>query len=127
MRLACYPGSIDIVKLSISLTAADVALLDQLQAQGGFPSRSAVVQHALARLRSADLQADYAEAWGQWQEEGDADLWESAAADGVPAKTVAADAVPARTVAADAVPARPASADATRPRGASAPAKAAAP
>ena len=70
------------VKLSISLPAPDVAFLDELAAQGGFSSRSAVIQHALARLRAQDLQADYAQAWDEWQAEGDEASWDGAASAG---------------------------------------------
>jgi predicted transcriptional regulator len=65
------------VKLSISLTEDDVALLDQIAAAAGFPSRSAVVQHALARLRAQALRGDYAEAWDEFADAGDAGRWEA--------------------------------------------------
>lgn len=71
------------MKLSISLTDADVALLDDLAAQGGFSSRSAVIQHALGRLRSQGLQGDYAQAWDEWDAEGDAEPWDATAGDGI--------------------------------------------
>jgi Arc/MetJ-type ribon-helix-helix transcriptional regulator len=67
------------MKLSISLTDEDVALIDQIAASGGFASRSAVVQHALSRLRAQGLQGDYAEAWDDFTDGGDAHRWESAA------------------------------------------------
>ncbi len=65
------------MKLSISLTEDDVALMDQIAATGGFPSRSAVVQHALSRLRAQGLHADYAEAWDEFVDGGDAGRWEA--------------------------------------------------
>jgi len=71
------------MKLSISLADADVLLLDELASQGGFASRSAVVQYALGRLRTQGLQADYADAWDEWNAEGDADPWDAAVSDGV--------------------------------------------
>lgn len=70
------------VKLSISLPEEDVALLDRLSVEAGFASRSAVIQHALARLRAADLQGDYADAWDEWSAEGDDAPWDAASADG---------------------------------------------
>lgn len=73
------------MKLSVSLSDADVALIDALAASGGFSSRSAVIQHALSRLRAHDLHAAYAQAWDEWDGEGDAGLWDAASADGVPA------------------------------------------
>jgi len=71
------------MKLSISLTDADVALIDHFAGEGGFASRSAVVQHALSRLRAQTLQGSYAAAWNEWADEGDADAWDSTAADGI--------------------------------------------
>jgi Arc/MetJ-type ribon-helix-helix transcriptional regulator len=65
------------VKLSISLSEDDVALMDQIAAAGGFPSRSAVVQHALARLRAQGLHSDYADAWDEFADGGDAGRWEA--------------------------------------------------
>ena len=75
------------MKLSISLDDADVALVDALQAQGGFASRSAVIQHALATLRAQGLHAEYAAAWEDWDAEGEAGPWDTTTPDGVgPAK-----------------------------------------
>jgi Arc/MetJ-type ribon-helix-helix transcriptional regulator len=78
------------MKLSISLTDADVALIDELAAEGAFTSRSAVIQHALARLRAQGLQADYGQAWDEWAAEGDAEPWDATVGDGVatPARAV---------------------------------------
>lgn len=71
------------MKLSISLTEADVALIDQFVLEGGFASRSAVVQHALSRLRAQELQGSYAAAWKEWTDEGDSSAWDSTAGDGM--------------------------------------------
>jgi len=71
------------MKLSISLTDADVALIDQFACEGGFASRSAVVQHALSRLRAQELQVSYAAAWKEWADEGDSSAWGSTAGDGM--------------------------------------------
>ena len=72
-----------VMKLSISLTDADVALIDHYATEGGFSSRSAVVQHALSKLRSGELQGSYAAAWDEWADAGDAGAWDSTAADGM--------------------------------------------
>ena len=71
------------MKLSISLADADIALIDELASQGGFASRSAVVQYALSKLRAHELQGSYAAAWDEWVDDGDGAAWESAAGDGV--------------------------------------------
>ncbi len=74
------------MKLSISLSDAHVALIDLIKEQGGFESRSAVIQHALSTLDSSRGEAAYAAAWTEWEDDGDEALWASAGADGVPQK-----------------------------------------
>ncbi len=74
------------MKLSISLTDADIALIDQFASEGGFASRSAVVQYALSKLRAHELQGSYAAAWDEWVDDGDAAAWESTAGDGMTTK-----------------------------------------
>jgi Arc/MetJ-type ribon-helix-helix transcriptional regulator len=71
------------MKLSISLTDADVALIDELQAAGGYSSRSAVIQAALAKWKSQQLQGDYAAAWDEWDQEGDGATWDASSSDGL--------------------------------------------
>ena len=80
------------VKLSISLPAEDVGFVDQLAAEAGFESRSAVIQHALERLRAAELQADYAEAWDDWRSAGDDEPWDASAGDGAAPAAASAEA-----------------------------------
>lgn len=70
------------VKLSISLTSEDVDLIDRLATEGGYASRSAVIQQALARWRAAGLQSDYADAWDEWSAEGDEEPWDATVSDG---------------------------------------------
>ncbi len=70
------------MKLSISLPEHTVEFIDRLAAEGGFDSRSAVIHHALERLRAAELQADYAEAWDDWRSTGDDEPWDASVADG---------------------------------------------
>ncbi len=71
------------MKLSISLPAADVAVLDSFAHRSGLPSRSAAVQFAVRLLNHPDLEQDYAAAWDEWQAVGDGTAWESTVADGV--------------------------------------------
>jgi antitoxin MazE9 len=70
------------MKLSISVTEEDVALLDEYARTVGLPSRSAVVQHAIHLLRHEDLEDDYAAAWDEWESSGQAAAWEGVIADG---------------------------------------------
>lgn len=82
LHLECYPGSIDGMKLSVSLTEEDVATLDRYAEEAGLPSRSAALRHAIGQLRTVSLEEDYAAAWGEWASSGDADEWESTVSDG---------------------------------------------
>lgn len=71
------------MKISISLPDKDVEFLDDHARAEGYQSRSAVVQRAVRLLRSSELGDAYAEAWGEWDDSGDADLWDTAVSDGV--------------------------------------------
>lgn len=74
------------MKISISLTEADVGFLDDYaHKHEGVESRSAAVQEAIALLRESQLEADYAEAWQEWDDSPESAGWESTAADGLPA------------------------------------------
>jgi Arc/MetJ-type ribon-helix-helix transcriptional regulator len=74
------------VKLSVSLPDEDVEFVDRYAAEHGVESRSGVVQRAVALLRTAELGDDYAAAWIEW-ESAEADVWDSATADGLAATT----------------------------------------
>lgn len=71
------------VKLSVSLSSEDVAVLDEYARTSGLPSRSAAVQRAIRLLRYADLEGDYAEAWEDWERSGAQAEWDETAGDGV--------------------------------------------
>ena len=83
MVVGCYSGSISIVKLSISLSDEDVALLDEYAQSAGLASRSAAVQRAIHLLRNEDLEDDYAAAWDEWDASGERAAWEGVVADGL--------------------------------------------
>jgi Arc/MetJ-type ribon-helix-helix transcriptional regulator len=70
------------MKLSVSLSTEDVAVLDRYLRTSGLSSRSAAVQHAIRLLRHADLEQDYASAWEEWGSD-DQSAWESVAGDGM--------------------------------------------
>lgn len=72
------------MKLSVSLPDEDVEFLDQYTQTQGYESRSAVVHKAVRLLRATELGADYAKAWDEWSESGDADAWDAPAGDGLP-------------------------------------------
>lgn len=79
----CYPSSIVGMKVSVSLSADDLAAIDEYARANGLTSRSAVVQHAVRRLRHPDLEQDYGQAFAEWEDSGEAETWEAAAGDGV--------------------------------------------
>lgn len=70
------------MKLSISLTNADVAALDAHVRAAGMPSRSAAVQRAIRHLVDQQLEQDYAAAWAEWADSGELEAWQGASADG---------------------------------------------
>ena len=71
------------MKLSVSLPNEDIEFLDEYARSQGYRSRSAVLHRAVRLLRSIELGDAYAEAWTEWAEAGEADLWESTSSDGV--------------------------------------------
>jgi hypothetical protein len=73
------------VKLSVSLSDADIAFLDEYARAHDIPSRSAVLHEAVALLRARRLGADYAAAWHEWSADDDNLIWDEAAADGLDA------------------------------------------
>lgn len=71
------------MKLSISLSADDIAAMDAYAQSSGLRSRSAVIQHAIRLLRQVDLAQDYAAAWSDWDASGEREAWEETVADGL--------------------------------------------
>jgi Arc/MetJ-type ribon-helix-helix transcriptional regulator len=71
------------MKLSVSLPDDDVVYLDEYAAAQGLPSRSAAVHKAVRLLRAMELGAAYEDAWTEWSESGDSDVWDAAVADGL--------------------------------------------
>jgi Arc/MetJ-type ribon-helix-helix transcriptional regulator len=71
------------MKVSVSLPGEDVEFLDAYAAIHAFPSRSAVVHKAIDALRLGDLDDAYRDAWDEWTESGDADLWNTTMGDGI--------------------------------------------
>ncbi len=71
------------VKLSVSLSPADVEALDKYARSAGLRSRSAAIQQAIKLLGDPELDDAYAAAWQEWEESGDAEAWTVTFADGV--------------------------------------------
>lgn len=71
------------MKLSISLTEDDVAIVDEYVRTSGLRSRSAAIRRALRLLQQPDLEQEYAAAWEEWAASGEQAAWESTAGDGL--------------------------------------------
>lgn len=71
------------MKISVSISDGDLATLDRFVEHAGLESRSAAIQQAIRRLPHPALETAYAEAWDEWEESGDAELWASATNDGL--------------------------------------------
>ena len=71
------------MKLSVSLSEDDIAVVDAYIKQTGLPSRSAAIQRAVQMLRYPALEEDYAQAWEQWSSSGEDETWEETSGDGV--------------------------------------------
>ncbi|CAM3444997.1 antitoxin [Mycolicibacterium frederiksbergense] len=70
------------MKLGVSLSDEDVAVLDAYVKNAQLPSRSAGLQRAVQLLRYPDLEDDYARAWNEWTAAEERGGWNSTAADG---------------------------------------------
>jgi len=71
------------MKISISLPDEDVEFLNNYAESQGYVSRSAVVHTAVRMLRSSKLGDAYAEAWREWEDSGESEVWNSAVGDGL--------------------------------------------
>jgi Arc/MetJ-type ribon-helix-helix transcriptional regulator len=80
------------MKLSVSLSEEDVAVLDAYARTAGLPSRSAALQRAVRLLRHAGLEDDYAAAWEEWESSGARAAWEDTTDHGLADADVDADA-----------------------------------
>lgn len=71
------------MKISVSLSADDLEFLDAETLSGNFPSRSAVVGAALALMRQGSLVAVYDQAFAEWEQSGEAEVWDATVGDGL--------------------------------------------
>ena len=71
------------VKLSVSLSPSEVAVLDKYVQSAGLQSRSAAIQQAIKLLGDPDLEDAYIAAWQEWEDAGEAGAWAVTVADGV--------------------------------------------
>lgn len=71
------------MKISVSLSEEDVAVLDEFARTTGLRSRSAALQRAVAMLRLDQLDRDYEAAWDEWEASGEFQAWETTVEDGL--------------------------------------------
>jgi Arc/MetJ-type ribon-helix-helix transcriptional regulator len=71
------------MKVSVSLPEADIEYLDQYALDQGLGSRSAAVHKAVRLLRASGLGSAYEDAWGDWADSGEADIWDATTSDGL--------------------------------------------
>ena len=71
------------MKLSVSLPDEDVEFLDRYASAQGIESRSAVMHKAVRLLRASELGPAYEEAWAEWMDSDDGDLWDRVTGDGI--------------------------------------------
>lgn len=71
------------MKVSVSLPEEDVEFLDTYADTEGYPSRSAVLHHAVTSLRRRRLASAYEGAWREWEASEDAEVWDAVVSDGL--------------------------------------------
>lgn len=71
------------MKISVSLPHEDVAFVDEYATKTETASRSAVIHAAIELLRAAELEAEYTEAFAEWDASEDAALWDRTSGDGI--------------------------------------------
>ena len=71
------------MKISVCLPDEDVNFLDGYARTHGMPSRSAAVRRAVRLLRASQVEDDYAEAFQEWIDSGEAEVWETVVGDGL--------------------------------------------
>jgi Arc/MetJ-type ribon-helix-helix transcriptional regulator len=75
------------MKISVSLPQEDVTFVDEYASRTEADSRSAVIHTAIELLRTAELEAQYTEAFAEWDASEDAALWDRTAGDGITDET----------------------------------------
>lgn len=71
------------MKLSVSLPDDDVEYLDEYARAQRLESRSAALHKAVRLLRASELGSAYEDAWSEWAESDDAELWSAVVDDGL--------------------------------------------
>ncbi len=70
-------------KLSVSVDSRLARFIDTYQTDHDVSTKSKVVEQALELLQNQELQRQYAEAYQEWEESGEAEVWEVTVGDGL--------------------------------------------
>jgi len=83
LQLVLPFGSMNNAKLSVSVDSQLAQFIERYQEAHGVPTKSEVVERALELLQKNELRQQYAEAYKEWAESGEAELWDVTAGDGL--------------------------------------------
>jgi Arc/MetJ-type ribon-helix-helix transcriptional regulator len=72
-------------KVSVSLPDDDVSFLDEYNVEHQLGGRSGAVHEAIAALRDRNLAQEYADAYAEFTDSGEAKTWDATAGDGIDA------------------------------------------
>jgi Arc/MetJ-type ribon-helix-helix transcriptional regulator len=70
------------MRLGVSLAEEDVAFIDAVVGARGLASRSAGLRSAVDALRREFLTDSYKAAFAEWEDSGEAEVWDATASDG---------------------------------------------
>ena len=70
-------------KLSVSVPSQLAQFIERYQAAHGVPTKSEVVERALVLLQKSELKQQYAQAYKEWAESGEAEVWDATVGDGL--------------------------------------------
>jgi len=71
------------VKVSTTISEYDLAFLERYANRHRLQSRAAGFHDAISALREKELEAQYEEAYQEWYESGEAEVWECVSGDGI--------------------------------------------
>jgi Arc/MetJ-type ribon-helix-helix transcriptional regulator len=75
------------IKLSVSVAHQLAQFIERYQATHRVSTKSEVVERALELLQKSELKQQYAQAYREWAESGEAELWDITVGDGLDEQT----------------------------------------
>ncbi len=73
----------NVAKLSVSLDPIRIKFIEQYQTSHEVRTKSEVVDRALALLQHEELKLQYAAAYQEWFDSGEAEVWDAVVGDGL--------------------------------------------